>query len=196
MKKKLKFILNICLLIFCLPSFATTTSERRIEEDKRKQLFNSEVHAKEQTTTKSSELDRADQSYLNQLAFRKIAYRYDLYKTITLLKGVEMQYFDLNAQILYIKNNKLAPKNVLNNPEPNLPLRKGVLAYSIYKSLNLRGGLTNILFGTSQYYAIKELAYYGIMSSGNINDIVSGDELVSVISQASNYIVRQKMKNE
>lgn len=194
MEIKIKFISFLCLLLFCFPSYARTTSERRIEEDKRKQLSPSEVHAKQEIIPPSTELDRADESYLNQLAFRKISYRYDLYKTITLLKGVEMQYFDLNAQILYIKNNKLAPQNILANPEPNLPLRKGLLAYSIYQSLKLKGGLTNMIFGTSQYYAIKELAYHGIMSSGNINDIVSGEELVSVISQAGNYIARQNTK--
>lgn len=191
MNNKIKFIISICLLLFSYPSIAQTTSERRIEEGKRKQLAPSEVHSGKTAAPADTEIDKVDQSYLNQLAYRKLTYRYDLFKTITLLKGVEMQYFDLNAQILYIQEHKLAPPKVLANPSPNLPLRKGLLAYAIYKALGLKGGLTNIIFGTSRYYAIKELSYHGIMSSGNINDVVSGEELLATISQASNYIARQ-----
>ena len=65
-------------------------------------------------------------------------------------------------------------------------------AYMFYKALGIKGGLCLRLFGVNERYAVKELGFQGIMPSGNVNDIVSGEELVSAFTQATNYITKKK----
>ena len=56
------------------------------------------------------------------------------------------------------------------------------------RALNLRGGLWIRLFGLSQRYALKELTYEGIMLPGATNEIVSGRELIFMLTQSAQYI--------
>jgi hypothetical protein len=44
----------------------------------------------------------------------------------------------------------------------------------------------------NERYALSELAFEGIMASGNVRDIVTGDELVSALTQATNYLNRKE----
>ena len=71
------------------------------------------------------------------------------------------------------------------------PLRKGLFAYMLYSALDVKGGITLSLFGVSERYALKELVYQGILSSGNVKDILSGDELVTTTMRAADFIAKK-----
>jgi hypothetical protein len=65
------------------------------------------------------------------------------------------------------------------------PVRKGVLARMVARRLNLKDSLFYRIFGTERY-AFRACAAAGIMiSNGSEWDIVSGDELVEIMSQVS-----------
>ena len=110
--------------------------------------------------------------------------------------GVENKYIDLNSQIAFLKENRFLPKKIAQDFKPTEPLRKGLAAYIFYKALGLKGGIIIRVFGSTQRYALKELAYQGIMPSGNVNDIVSGDELISTLTRAANYLSEKIERNK
>ena len=67
------------------------------------------------------------------------------------------------------------------------PLRRGVTAFVLLRVLDIKGGVFLRIFNESERYALKELLYEGIRSSGNVDEIISGDELASTITRAVNY---------
>jgi len=135
-------------------------------------------------------MNDADSFYLAEMPLRKVTYRYDLCKALVLLRGVENRYIDLNSQVAYLKQEGLLPERLEDEFDPMLPLRKGLTAYILRNALNIKGGLFLHLFPSSERFALSELLYVGIMSAGNTNDLVSGDELSSIITRAANHIAK------
>lgn len=187
------------ILFYTFPPYGTFAApgpqdERRIEEQKRENLKPTEVHyqkKKKKQPSKAAPLQQEDIMYIAELSFRKVTYGYDLCKVIVLLKGVENQYIGLDAQVTYLKEQNFLPKNLQDTFDPMKPLRRGSTAYVLSKALNIRGGIFLNIFRESERYALKEMTYAGIMSSGNIHEIISGDELASTITRAVNYTGNQ-----
>jgi hypothetical protein len=69
---------------------------------------------------------------------------------------------------------------------PNEPMGKATLAYLVYKSLDLRGGLNMTLFNNRRY-ALRELVYLGMMARGADYAYVSGSEMIAVLGRADDY---------
>lgn len=191
----------ICLLILfslfysvCEAAAPGPQDERRIEEQKREDLKSTKAGYQKKKDTSQAEpshLQPDDIFYIADMSFRKITYGYDLCKTIVILKGVDEQYIDLDSQVAYLKEQHLLPKKLQDSFDPMKPLRRGVTAYALRKALNVNGGIFLNIFRESQRYALKELAYEGIMSSGNINEIMDGDELAAAMTRAVNYMKGQ-----
>jgi hypothetical protein len=195
------FMKKICIILL-LPSIIFTPSlllaetaeeRRRIEEEKRNALRSSEVHPLKRQEERTLPLSFIDRIYFAELMTRKVSFRYDAGKIFVLLMGVENQYIDLNSQIIFLKEKKLLPKKLEADFSPREPLRRGLFAYMLYKALDLKGGITLSLFGISERYALKELVYQGIMASGNANDILTGDELVSTTMRAADHISKKNL---
>jgi len=74
------------------------------------------------------------------------------------------------------------------------PLRKGQVAYMLCKALDMKGGLWLRLLGLSQRYALRELVYERVMVPGNVQDFMSGKELISTLNQAADYLARSHDK--
>lgn len=189
----MKRIISLLLCLYLFPSLLLAESQeekRKIEEEKRHSLRSSEIYAsreKEVAPQPAVPLEPEDLIYFIELTPKRITYGYDACKAIVVLMGVEYEYIDLNSQTAFLKEKKLLPKKIESEFDPMQPLRKGVAAYMFCKALGIKGGITLRLLGMNQRYAIKELSYEGIMSSGNTNDIVSGEELVSIVTQAADY---------
>ena len=192
----MKKIILIAAAPLLLPPLAclaqSLQGERRIEEEKRKDLRPTEVAAPAPSTTPPSSLDRIDQDYLMEFLLRRVTFRRDLCKVMVLLFGVENEYISLDSQIAFLKESKLLPKRVAEDFRPTEPLRKGLAAYVFYRALDIKGGLIITVLGVNERYALKELSYQGIMSSGNTNDIVSGDELISALTLAARHLSQQQ----
>ena len=69
---------------------------------------------------------------------------------------------------------------------------KILCTYMFSKAFDIKRGVILSLFGMSERYALKELVYQGMMSPGNVKDIVSGEELISILTQTGDY--RAKMR--
>ena len=188
-------ILLVCLSHFPSLSIAETLEEkRRVEEEKREDLRPSEVQIREGKVALSprAPFDPIDIVYFAKLMPKKVVFRYDACKALVVLVGVEDEYIDLNSQVAFLKKRNLLPKKHQSEFDPMQPLRRGLVAYMFCEALDIKGGLILRIFGMSQRYALKELAFQGIMSSGNVNDIVSGEELVLVFTQAVQYMEQKQ----
>ena len=123
---------------------------------------------------------------------KRIAYRYDASKALVILMRVENQYISLDSQIHFLKKKNILPKKFESEFDPMEPLRKGLIAYMFSMALDIKGGVVLSLFGMSERYALKKLVYQGMMSSGNVKDIVSGEELISILTQAGNFKAKMR----
>lgn len=180
------------VFLFLFPSFLTAQTleeDRRIEEGKRDSLRPTETHeSKSKAQPQSaSPIVALDMIYFVELSLKRISFGYDACKVLVILMGVENQYIDLNSQVTFLKENKFLPKGLELEFDPMKPLRKGLAAYIFCKALDIKGGVILRLFGVSQRYALNELVYQGFMSAGNPRDIVSGEELVSILLQAVSH---------
>lgn len=191
-----KNIIIAAVLLSMLPphvSWAGPQDKRRIEEQKRGNLEQTEVHyqKKKKQPARAPSLLPDEMIYLTEMSFRRITYGYDLCKTIVILKGVENEYLGLDAQVAYLKEQNLLPRRLRESFDPMKPLRRGLAAYVLRRVLDVKGGIFLTLFKESQRYALKELTYQGVMSSGNINEILNGDELAATITRAVNYMTNR-----
>ena len=188
-------VLLVCFSLFPSLSVAETLEEkRRIEEKKRENLRPSEVQIKVTKAAPSprTPLDPSDIVYFADLMSKRVAFCYDACKALVVLVGVENEYINLDSQVAFLKKRNLLPKKHQSEFDPMQPLRRGLVAYMFCEALDIKGGLILRIFGMSQRYALKELAFQGIMSSGNVNDIVSGEELVLVFTQAVQYMEQKQ----
>lgn len=190
----MKRTLILCLYLVLLPSPLMSENleeKRRIEEIKRESLKPSEVRVGEEKEAPSP-ASLVELAYFTELTQKRITFRYDACRLLVLLMGVEEQYLDLDSQVAFIKEKNLLPKKYALEFSPMEPLRKGLAAYMFCKLLNIKGGITLRYFGISERYALKELAFEGIMPSGNVKDIVSGEELISAFIQTGNYMAKKQ----
>jgi hypothetical protein len=203
MADRYRFLLtSFLLLLWGNPAFATTSQiDRRIEEVKRAELSQSvevpiRIHRTAPPKT-PSDLPSAPaprpmkELYFNQLGQKRIAFRYDAAKAVTLLMNVDQKYIDLDAQTAYLRELKLLPAKYDGSFDPMQPLRKGVLAFMFYRLLELRGGVVLMLFGPSERYALKELAFQGFLAPGHVDDLVSGEELVYLLTRATEHRMKR-----
>ena len=191
----MKRIFIILFFFIISPSLLTATTpeeERRVEEEKRGSLQATEVRPFKEKQVVSPPLAPIDMVYFAELMPKRVTFGYDICRVLIMLLGVENEYIDLNAQITFLKEKNIIPKNIKSRFDPMQPLRKGLAAYMLCKALDIKGGFWLRLFGVSQRYALKELAFQGIMPSGNVHDIVRGDELVLAYIQAVNYMEKRQ----
>lgn len=197
MKKML--VILVAFIIFPSLLLAQTPEQaRRIEEQKRENLLPTEGQTSKVKKKTPPPLDPIDFVYFAELMLKKITYRYDISKAIVILMGVENQFIDLGSQITFLKNENILPKKFDKKEfDVTKPLRKGLTAYMFCKALKIKGGILLTLFGVNQRYALKELVHQGVMSSGNVKDVVSGEELVLILTRAGIYMAKkQKIKQD
>lgn len=70
---------------------------------------------------------------------------------------------------------------------PEAALRRGTLAVALARALDIRGGLTMRLFGTSPRYATRELQYAGVYPPSSPQQTFSGAEFLGIIGRAEDY---------
>jgi len=174
----------------------TVQQDRRIEEEKRDSLQPTVALQPSRQAVIPQAAAPVPQPlkelYLFTLVQKRIAFRYDAAKAIVILMGVDEEYLDLTSQVAYLQAHGFIPKRYRHAFDPMEPLRKGVVASMVRQALGIRGGLALHLFGPTERYALKELAFLGIMAPGHVDDVVSGEELVQIMDQ----VVRAKLKRQ
>lgn len=183
----------ILALMSPLSMAQTTKQDRRIEEEKRQSLEATVEYKSKAQTVRFKPSGEFNIAYFEQLFIRKIAYRNDAFRSLVMLMGYESQYpaQDINSRISFLLENNIMPKQIAVNFDADAPLRKGEAAYMFCKAMKIRGGLWIRLFGMSSRYALKELVYQGIMLPGSANDIVSGKELILMLTESASYLTKK-----
>jgi len=201
--------LSMMLIVTALPGspLAVTTTkdrslvqDRRVEEEKRHSLLSTEVVTPVRQPPKpvpdkqkDQVFDRLELSYMMDVMQRKVTYHYDACKAIMLIKGIENDYIDLNSQLAYLRKNKILPKKYAKEFEMTAPLRKGLFAYMLAKTLGIKGVILLRVLGMRERYALKELAFEGIMAATHTKDLVSGDEFVVALKIATKYFDQKQL---
>ena len=194
----MRIILFVSLGFFVIFSAFSQNAktDRRIEEEKRRSLQLTEIAA-DSLEPVNDEVNKDHLSpYIKELFLKKIAYRYDLYKIIVIILGVESKYTDIDSQIEFLRKNKIIDEGMHINFKLDKPLQKGLTAYLFCRALDLRGGILSRIIGLNERRAIKELGFHGIISEGNVSDYISGKELIIILTRAANFIAQtENQKN-
>ncbi len=128
-----------------------------------------------------------DTSYFRELVDKGNATYADAYRMINILaKGHDTpdESFDdfknelLNLEIIPQKWSDFKADEFIN---------RGQLAYMLVKALGIKGGLTTRIFGPTPRYAFRECVMRKLIASGFPNELVSGGELISVLSRAERF---------
>ena len=132
-----------------------------------------------------------DAKYLEEVVGRQAVTVGDGYELIMYLLDLEGKYGDAEAQIVFLRENQIAKPSTLEKP-PNGLLRRGELAYMLVKALKFRGGLKAAILGMNERFAMEELIYRGIMRKGHGKDLVTGQELVLVMTRAAEHLAQRR----
>lgn len=197
--------MRIILFVFLgfsviFPAFGQNARiDRRIEEEKRQTLRSTEVTAVSLKPANEAINRDCTSQYINELFLKKVAYRYDLYKVITIMLGVESEYANVDSQIAFLKRNNIIDECLRIDFKLDEPLQKGFTAYLFCRVLDLKGGILARIFGLNERRAIKELGFQGLINDGNVSDYISGKELIIILTRAANFIAQaeteKKMNN-
>ncbi|MFC1510419.1 hypothetical protein ACFL49_02045 [Candidatus Omnitrophota bacterium] len=176
-------------IFFSCPSYAanTTTSDRRLEEEKRSNLQPTEtIFEEDQAFDASGSLDM--DVFFEQLLEKEWAFVSDGLQVLVILLGEELQIVGFESQMNFFQTKRYLSLKSAEKMQPQDLLRKGLMAEMLVKVLEIRGGLHMMLWGVTPRYAIKELVHEGIMFSGAVNEGLSGKELIYMLKEAADYI--------
>jgi len=181
------------------PQILTLQQDRRIEEEKREELKPTIEAGAPPTVPSRAALQPPvpipiPALYLAGLLRQRIVFRYDALKALVVLMDVDEEYIDLNAQVAYAQAQGFLPKHKAKAFDPMQPLRRGEAAYLFHRALGIKGGLALHLLGPTERYALKELAFQGFLSGGRVNDLVSGEEFVQLVTQAVESLSAREAK--
>lgn len=195
----MKVILILILIAIWVPQNVLARSsedKRRIEEGRRKNLRSSESYLSTRDEVATSSIDSTKNAYFSELLSKDVAMRSDAYKILAILMGVENRFKGRDSQFNFLKEEGIIPKSLIEGPGYDKPLSKGVAAYMFVKVLDIKGGITLRIFGINQRYAFKELVHEEIMFPGNTYDIVSGQELILLLTQAADYMADRQSERQ
>ncbi|MFC1666332.1 hypothetical protein ACFL0P_00480 [Candidatus Omnitrophota bacterium] len=194
MKKSLLILLILGWL--CPFLYAEITpEERRVEEEKRTTLRQTEDHAYKKKTPAPEKSPRMpDMDYFRGLLERRVTFLKDICRVLVILMGEEARLKDFDSQLAFLKEKKIIPKEIGSRLKPEEPLRKGVASIMFCRALGLKGGISLRIFKSSSRYALKELMFEGMMISGRTDDLLNGKELVFTLTKAADYLAEKRMR--
>lgn len=70
---------------------------------------------------------------------------------------------------------------------PESPVTKGMVSYMVCRALGIKGGVLMWVTGTSQRYGLRECTWNGIVLDGNVDQYITGGELLAILSRAEGY---------
>jgi hypothetical protein len=192
--KRIALFLLLFLSLCRISQAQSIEVRRRIEEEKRQDLAPSEFYRAKIEETSLPDAGSGQEAYFTELLAKETADLSDACRTIVLLMGMNDQFSDRQARFNFLKEEGIIPKNIDADSDHSMSLRKGVIAYMLAKTIDIKGGITLRIFGVNQRYAFKELVYEQIMYPGNVSDIISGQELILTLTQAADYLASREEK--
>ena len=165
------FLVSLIVMFPFLYGANNLEQDRRIEEEKRRQLRPKEAALQKRTTPEPAQKPELTREMYDQYLDKEIA---------SIGDGK-----DLIGQLVEGRANLSSRIEELSDDEP---LSRGTLGLMICDALDIKGGLSMRMFRWSKRYAHKELVYLGVMVSGSSREYISGKELLVTFIQAINYM--------
>lgn len=163
-----------------------TEQERRREEEKRRSLEITETKVLREEMVPLRKI-APERKFFAELIHQKVTFYREGCESIVVLAGLEKKYPDFLSQNKFLIREGIIPRKLASRLGEDTPLRKGLLAYMLCRTLGIKGGLKARILGLKPRFALEELAFKGIMSEGNVRELVSGKELVVALTQAASY---------
>lgn len=195
--KKIFYFMLVGVFVLGIPGiFAqSTVDKRRIEEEKRQDLSESELYRTVKRPVELSVKETDSKTYFQKLLSQEVVHISDAMQVLVILLGEDGHLPDLDNQFQFLKKKGIIHPSIQSPSDLDQPLSKGIAAYMFLKALKIKGGIALRLFGPSQRYAFKELVYQGIMYPGyNMYDIMSGPELILTLTHAADFIAESEKK--
>ena len=187
------FLLILTPRLFCQARQDIAVQNRRIEEEKRADLKPTQGPVRTEAAAEAeAEVTPAGFDYFKYLIKKKTASQSDACASIAILLNIEAEHPDIGSQIAFLKEKGIIPPKMADDLNPSQPLRKGTAAALFCRALGIKGGVILRLFGVTPRYALKELVFDKIMLPGYDRDLVSGRELILILTEAANYLTAQK----
>jgi hypothetical protein len=92
---------------------------------------------------------------------------------------------DYDGRVRLLKDRRMLPANFDGAAED--VVRRGIVAMALAKALEIEGGLTMQLFGSSPRYAVREMQYAGLFPASSPQQTFSGAEFLGIIGRAEDY---------
>lgn len=128
-----------------------------------------------------------------ELLDKKVATVQDSFLILaTLIKNKTV--YDVEEAKQTLIGEKILTKEEVSKAKLTNPLKHSFLAYLLFKTLNLKGGLMIRILGVTPRYALKECIYAGLIKGEFSSKYISGAELLSILSRAKEYRDRNKPK--
>ena len=128
-----------------------------------------------------------DPDYLTDVVGKTAVQVSDGYELIMILMQIEDRYPDFASRQEFLRKTNLIKEKWSLRSQTD-PLRRGELSYMLVKMLRLNGGLKARLLGMNERFALEELISQGIMREGHPLDLVTGQELVLVMTRAAEFM--------
>lgn len=130
---------------------------------------------------------QSDTSYFRELVNKGNATVYDGYRVIAILlsgqDNPDATYTELQSALAGLKT---IPTDWKSKKESDF-LTRSELAYILFTSLEMKGGLTTRIFGVSERYAFRECVDKKLIVEGYADQLLSGEELISILAEAEKY---------
>ena len=119
----MKRALALTLIALHMCSFAWAQSrqdQRRVEEEKRKDLSSSEFHLPEAREFSPPDTSLGQNAYFAELLTKEVAGLSDAYKTLVILMGVADQFNDVDSQFDFLNQQVILLFIMLQTVEPKI----------------------------------------------------------------------------
>lgn len=135
-----------------------------------------------------------DFTFMAYLAEQPIVTVDEAYRAVLILADGH----DAEPPTFQARSEALASRGIIRRQwqlRPDQAIDKGSAAYMIMKVCRIPGGVNMLLFGSwglgDRRYALRELTYQGMLSGGVDYQVVTGPELVSLLSKADARLEEQ-----
>jgi hypothetical protein len=133
----------------------------------------------------------AQMEFWHTLPQRRIASNDAAFHALLLFVDGSDPATDYPGRVDAMKARGMLPKD-FNGPAERA-VQRGTVAVAIARMLEIKGGLSMRLFGSSPRYAVRELQYMNLFPQSSPQQTFSGQELLGIIGRAEDY---QRQFNE
>ena len=128
----------------------------------------------------------ADNSFFRILSSKPNATFEDACKGFAMLAGVPVteDFGEFKSQLAA---RKIIPAKWAEEKTAEERLTRGVMAYMVCTSLEIKGGMMMRLLGPSQRYSLRECVYLKLIARSAESKLVTGGELLAVLHRVDKY---------